>query len=96
MPAGIYERTLEIRQKISVGNYRGEEASDQSKYIRVHVWVIKKLGQPDTCSHCERSGLSGRFIHWANLSGKYLYDISDWVRLCAKCHKNYDLGNITI
>jgi len=26
-------------------------------------------------------------IHWHNISGEYKRDVSDWIRLCAKCHK---------
>lgn len=29
-------------------------------------------------------------MHWANISGKYLRDITDWVRLCVSCHKYFD------
>ncbi|MCH7536181.1 MAG: hypothetical protein IH948_10660 [Bacteroidetes bacterium] len=64
---------------------------DKVKYIGLHMWVARKLGKPDTCEHCHRSNLSGRLIHWANKSGNYLRDLSDWLRLCAKCHKQYDL-----
>jgi hypothetical protein len=32
----------------------------------------------------------GHKIHWSNKSGKYLRDISDWRRLCVKCHKFFD------
>jgi len=35
-------------------------------------------------------------MNWANLSGQYKRDISDWVELCAKCHKNFDMGKIIV
>lgn len=64
---------------------------DKVSYRNLHRWLVQHLGQPDTCEFCGKSGLSGRFIHWANKSGKYLRDLTDWIRLCAKCHKYYDL-----
>lgn len=60
-------------------------------YGGLHSWIKKKLGTPNTCEHC--NGLFyGRNIHWANKSGMYLRDITDWLRLCAKCHSRYDKG----
>ena len=61
------------------------------KYNSIHKnWVRTNLGKPDTCEFCKKSGLSGHAIHWANISGKYKKEPSDWIRLCAKCHFVYD------
>lgn len=51
----------------------------------------RNLGTPDTCEECGRTGLIGRQIHWANVSKEYKRDLADWIRLCQKCHKAYDL-----
>ncbi|MCH7730870.1 hypothetical protein IID21_05170 [Patescibacteria group bacterium] len=59
-------------------------------YGGLHMWVKKHLGRPDTCEHCGVNGLSGREIHWANKSGEYKRDLSDWLRLCVPCHRKYD------
>lgn len=64
------------------------------KYRGLHNWVERNLGKPDICEDCGRSGLKSHFIHWANKSGKYLRKLSDWVRLCALCHKKYDKKNV--
>ena len=66
--------------------WKGEKAG----YLSKHSWMSRKFGKPDTCKLCKKSGLKGRQIHWANKSGKYFRDISDWIRLCASCHKKYD------
>lgn len=63
---------------------------DDVGYYALHSWVERNLGQPDTCEHCGKSGLKGRQIHWANKSQEYRRNVSDWLRLCAKCHKTYD------
>ena len=59
-------------------------------YSALHEWVIKKLGQPSKCKHCNQDDLSGREIHWANKSKEYKRDLDDWIRLCVPCHKKYD------
>jgi len=66
-------------------------AGNEVGYIGLHEWVYRKLGQPDTCEFCGKSGLSGHKIHWANKK-PYLYrrNLNDWLRLCAKCHNEYD------
>lgn len=59
-------------------------------YRALHSWVKRKLGQPDKCEDCGVSKLEGRQIHWANISGLYKRLITDWRRLCAKCHGKFD------
>lgn len=84
------------RQKISLAlrkdnapQWKGVKAS----YISKHWWNIKWWGNPKRCEHC---GLKGRRINghwnidWANISGTYLRERSDWLGLCRKCHIKYD------
>ena len=59
-------------------------------YRALHNWVEKELGNPNTCEYCGITGLNGHKIHWANISRRYLRDLSDWIRLCARCHHKYD------
>lgn len=37
------------------------------------------------CLQCN----TGKF-EWANKSGDYKRDLSDWLRLCISCHRKYD------
>jgi hypothetical protein len=67
-------------------NWKGEKA----KYSAIHMWVRKMLGKPSLCENCGSDSRAPRYYHWANISGKYLRDLKDWARLCAKCHKAYD------
>lgn len=87
----------EHKQKIRDAN-SGEKSyswkGDDVGYMGLHYWVYKVLGKPDICQNCKKSKLSGRKIHWANISGNYKRDIIDWIRLCASCHKHFDLKNI--
>lgn len=65
---------------------------DDVGYEALHNWVSNRLGKPDTCEFCLKDGLFAQKIHWANKSHKYERKLTDWLRLCASCHKIYDLS----
>lgn len=67
---------------------------ERKDYLSLHAWVRKQLGNSDTCEGCGSSKLKKNQIHWANKSGNYLRDLSDWIRLCAKCHWKYDYEKV--
>ncbi len=67
-------------------NWKGDEA----KYAAIHMWLRGNFGFPDTCEHCGKSGLTGKKIHWANVSGEYKRERGDWLRLCVPCHFTFD------
>lgn len=58
------------------------------EYRMLHYWVEKQLGRPSLCVFC--SDTKKTRYEWANISGSYKQDISDWIRLCVKCHRNFD------
>ena len=80
-PSSVAKRSAE-----NSVDWKGDEVS----YNGLHKWVNKHYGRPDTCEHCKTSGLSGHKIHWANKSHEYKRDREDWLRLCVKCHIQYD------
>lgn len=61
---------------------------DNVGYRALHLWVEKKLGRPNRCEHC--GSIEAKRFEWANKSHKYKRDINDWLRLCTKCHREYD------
>lgn len=73
-------------------NWKGDDVG----YFGLHGWVRRKLGTPYECSHCHRKDLQKRQYHWANKSGQYLRNLTDWIRLCVKCHKAYDTGKLKL
>ena len=75
------------------GARNGMWKGDGVGYIPLHLWVGRELGKSGTCEHCDKSGLSGAKIHWANKDHKYRRNLKDWLRLCSSCHKIYDLEN---
>jgi hypothetical protein len=64
-------------------------------YRALHQWVVRMLGQPPQCKNCGVTGI-GRKMHWANKSHLYKRLTTDWVRLCAKCHKAYDRNELVL
>lgn len=56
-------------------------------YKAVHKWIKRHYGSANHCSKC--NGPSKRY-EWANVSGEYLRDISDYIQLCASCHRKMD------
>lgn len=64
-------------------NWKGDDVS----YKCLHEWVYRKLGKATKylCEHCDKQAQE-----WANKSGNYKREISDWIPLCKSCHKKYD------
>lgn len=102
MPRGVYIRTKEAKENIRLahigkinelsGNWKGNKVG----YNALHGWVRRKLGRPKLCEQCGFTSNNTYQFHWANISGNYLRDLSDWIRLCASCHRLYDLGKLTL
>jgi hypothetical protein len=64
--------------------YKGENAG----YVSKHTWVRSRLGK---ANHCELCGdKNAKKYEWANLSGEYHRDLSDWLQMCKHCHIFYD------
>lgn len=64
-------------------NWKGDNVGK----IAVHSWIVRRLGKPNKCEFC---GKLGNRLEWANKSGLYKRDLSDWIRLCYSCHHQYD------
>lgn len=67
-------------------NWRGEKVG----YRAIHNWMETLLGKPSKCDHCHIT--TAKRFDWANVSGQYKRDVSDWLRLCRSCHRKYDDG----
>jgi hypothetical protein len=79
----FHERYSSIR-----GTYQGTKpVVGNLAYQALHRWVNKELGQPKSCEFCKTT--EGWF-DWSNISGEYKRELSDWQRLCRKCHRKYD------
>lgn len=68
-------------------NWKGDEVS----YAGLHKWIIRRKGTaPRLCEQCGRVAR----CHWANISGEYKRDLSDYRALCARCHKFEDYARV--
>lgn len=61
---------------------------DNVSYSGLHYWLSRRLGQPRVCDKCGTT--TAKKYEWANKSGKYKRDLTDWLRLCTRCHRIYD------
>lgn len=59
------------------------------EYSAVHHWIKKEYGKAYRCDNaCDNKT---KRYEWANLSGEYLRELSDWKMLCVPCHRAMDL-----
>lgn len=72
----------------------GKWKGDKVGHTALHIWLVRRLGKPKSCEHCDKKNLTGVQIHWANKSHTYKRDKKDWIRLCVKCHRKYDGSNL--
>lgn len=63
-------------------NFKGDAVG----YAALHDWVRRHRGSPQMCEHCSGT----KKVQWANKSGEYNRDLSDWLELCYWCHRKYD------
>ena len=79
------------------GKKNPEWKGNKVGYRALHHWVQRWLGKPKKCTCCGKlQTKSGKMIHWANKSHQYLRSLKDWISLCAKCHKAYDLARLEV
>lgn len=83
-------KKLGIKPPIMIGKKNPKWKGDKVSYRNLHRWVERILGKPRFCENCGNKSLNHRQYHWSNISKKYKRIISDWQRLCAKCHKLFD------
>ncbi len=66
-------------------NFKGEDCG----YDSLHQWVRRHAGKPTVCVECGHDGSEHR-IEWANISGDYRRDLTDWRQMCVPCHRTHD------
>lgn len=59
-------------------------------YRPLHRRVDRRLGKPKRCDVCGKTAKSMRY-EWANLTGRF-HDVSDYKRMCKRCHVNFDMN----
>lgn len=69
-----------------------EWKGDKASYSTKHQWIYNRYGKADKCEGFNCKEVTNNY-EWANISGKYKRERSDWVKLCQSCHKFMDIGN---
>lgn len=88
--------SAEHRQNVSKalsGSRSSAWKGDNVGYGALHDWVRKQLGKAIYCSN-DKSHKSWRY-EWANISGEYKRDVSDYRSLCVACHRKPDLEHFS-
>lgn len=84
------EEWLELqRQKIGIGDRNINWKGDRVTYSPLHKWVRRCLGNLKECVYCGNTGETGK-IELASISHKAKRDLTDYIPLCVKCHREYD------
>lgn len=73
-----------FREPWNKGKYK-----ETVSYRAIHKWIERTLGRPKKCLHC---GTTEK-LNWANVSGEYKRDLTDWMELCSSCHRKHDILN---
>lgn len=69
-------------------NWKGDEAG----YVAIHNEIRRIKGTPSICEFCKTK--AAKKYEWANIDHLYTRNPDDYIRLCTKCHRNYDMGNL--
>ena len=67
--------------------WKGDAVGNKS----VHNWVRNIKGSPQKCEQCKTT--SAKKFEWANKDHKYRRRADDYIRLCTRCHRRYDIKN---
>lgn len=73
------------RRREDSPHWKGDDAG----YYAIHDWIAKEAGRPQECELCGTTD-PGKRYEWANISGQYRRERSDFMRLCKACHNAYD------
>lgn len=82
-----WNKGLKLPQNEGEGNpnWKGNKPLE---YKHAHAAVIKIYGQPRLCELCKRT--DRKQYEWANTTGIFARDRSNWLRLCKSCHLAFD------
>lgn len=85
-------RMSEARRGRFLGEQHPQWRGDAVSYRALHQWVARHKTKTGICTDCGRNvGKTGHTgSEWANVSGRYLRDLDDFVELCVRCHRRRD------
>jgi hypothetical protein len=84
----------------NVGDKNSAWKGEHVGYQGIHRWIYNHFGKACRCDNPDcvypRKNSHGKYMlypkiyTWANVSGEYKRDISDWMQLCPSCHTKFD------
>lgn len=84
-----FKNSEESKRKMSLaalGKHDNEKnpawKGDEAGYTALHNWVRRRLGKASKCVN----GHIAKQYYWANISGEYKRDLSDWHEFCCSCN----------
>lgn len=83
-----HKQKILVNLKTTTGSENSNWKGDDVGYTALHDWVRRWLGTPSFCEQCKTT--ESKKFEWANISGEYKRDVTDWKRLCKKCHVAFD------
>lgn len=73
------------------GSKNHQWKGDNVGYIDLHAWVVRWKGKASKCEIC---GIENKKRYeWANIDHKYRRVLEDYISLCTKCHRIFDIRN---
>lgn len=74
--------------KGKIGKQSRRWKGDKASYYAKHMWISKHYGKASKCEKC--GSLTANRYEWANVSGEYKRERSDYMELCTSCHQKMD------
>jgi hypothetical protein len=92
--SAVHKEKIGMANKISSKLYREAHGLWKGMLANIktkHRYVKNHKGKPSKCEHCGTTTASN--YDWANVDHKYSRKLSDYIRLCRSCHRQYDIKN---
>lgn len=87
-----YSRVTEFKKGENIGQNNHTWKGERVSYRALHSWVERHLGKPNKCA-CSHRGDCSKKLSWANISHEYKRSLLDWLPMCYRHHKLYDLAH---
>lgn len=68
-----------------------KESKPKYYYRIIHDWLHYRHGKPNHCENPKCDGLGKRYEYALKHGHEHKRDINNYMQLCSKCHRNYDM-----
>jgi hypothetical protein len=84
-----YSAVTEFNSSDVIGSKNNKWRGDEVGYFSLHSWLTREYGKPMVCENCGGK----KNVQWASKNYLYTRQREDWLHLCYRCHRTYDLDN---